>query len=568
MLNKNAFYLGSQVSIYDDFIYFLKNAFCKINIFTNVNDFVKNIESFPSHTSNADVHPIILFIEYPFLNEINNYLNNRLEYSEYILMSFYHEEQRSIGYFDNVFDFVNVIEFNKQFLLNKLKNEINIRENFLSLKYCFSEFYEVDKAISLENNTFNLLETVITSSIRLTSSDAAILYLVIDKNSYNWTTIKDDNYDDKLLKFIISKNMSIDIDLDVHTSTITQDSVLGYSVITGKPIRIDDVCTLNADSEYHYNNYFDLSSGYITKSVLTIPMKNHENNVLGIIQLINKKENPNQKIDYKDPSGMSSIIPYTYMDELIMTLLADRTGIMLENILMYNDMQHLLEGLKNQNMALDTLIQRIQKAQEEERKRIVRELHDVPAQAMANFSFKLELARKYITDNMIEKGLHELDLLAESIDFTSKEIRSILYDMKASNLDNGLAKALENRLRFFEENTGLKVNFMFSGDDSKLEHHIVYSLYRMVVETLTHIHKFAKASMVTVDLRIYETGISIQVTDDGMGFDVKTNADKQKAINAGFGLSLLKERVEFLKGRFDIQSAPGKGTDLIIFIPS
>jgi len=567
MLSKNVFYLGSPISVYDDFINFLKNTFDQINIFTHCDDLIKNIESFLWDAYTVDIWPIILFVEYPFLNEINNYLNNRLEDSDYILVSFYHKDQSSIDDFCNISDFVNTAKFNNRFFINRLANEINIRKNFLSLKCGISEFYEIGRAISFEKNTFNLLETVITSSIKLTSSDAAIIYLVIDKNSYNWTSIKDSNYDDKLLKFIISRNMSMDIDLEAHTSTITKDSILGYSVMTGKTIRIDDVRKLNDASEYRYNNYFGLRTGYITKSVFTIPMKNHENNIIGVIQLINKKKNPDQKIDFKESSCINSIIPYTYSDELIMTLLAGQAGVMLENILLYSDTQHLLENLKRQNTALDTLIKRIQKAHEEERKRIVRNLHDGPAQAMDNFLLKIELARKYFKDNMIQNGLNELNLLNESINFTSKEIRSILYDLNPSNLNDGLAKALKNRLRFLEEDTGLKVNFIFSGDDSKLEHYTVYSLYRMVVETLTHIGKHAKASMAAVDLRIYETGISIQITDNGMGFDVKTQAGKHKTINGGFGLSLLKDRVEFLKGRFDIQSAPGKGTDLIIYIP-
>ena len=89
----------------------------------------------------------------------------------------------------------------------------------------------------------------------------------------------------------------------------------------------------------------------------------------------------------------------------------------------------------------------------------------------------------------------------------------------------------------------------------------------MVQETLTNIQKHAQANEVTVDLRIYENGVSIQITDNGIGFDIKTQANKHKTINSCFGLWGLKERVEILKGRFDMHSEPGKGTDLIIYIP-
>ncbi|NLL07202.1 MAG: GAF domain-containing sensor histidine kinase [Clostridiaceae bacterium] len=567
MLSESVFYLGSSISTYDGFIDFLKNTFDQINCSADCDDFIQTLESFLSDIHAVDTNPIILFVESPFLSSISTFLSSRLEASNYILVGFYNEEQSYIGNFGNIFDFVNTVSFNPQFLINKLTNEINNRRKILSLKYELSEFYEIGKSLSSQKETIKLLEMITTSSIRLTSSDAATIYLVIDKNSYSWTSIKGNNYEDKLLKFIITKNTSIDIDLDAHTSTITKDSIFGYSVITSEPLRIDDAYKIDANAEYRHNNYFDLRTGYVTKSILTIPMKDHENNILGVIQLINKKKNASEKIDYKNPSSLDSIIPYTYSDELIMSSLAGQAAVVLENNLLYNNMQFLLENLKKQNTQLEILSKRILKAHEEERKRIAREIHDGPAQAVVNLSLKLELARKYFQNSMTDKGFQELDALNTSVKSTSKEIRAILYDLKPSYLDDGLIKALENRLQILEESTGLKVNFFVSGDDSTIEHYIVYALYRMVQETLTNIQKHAQANNVTVDLRIYETGISIQITDDGIGFDVKTQSKKHQTIHGGFGLSGLKERVELLKGRFDLQSTPGKGTDLIIYVP-
>ncbi len=567
MLSENVFYLGSSISTYDDFIGFLNNTFCQINCSTHCSDFIRTLESFLSDTHAVDVNPIVLFVEYPSLNYISNFLSSRLEDSNYILVGFYHEDQNYIGNFGNIFDFINTVKLNQQFLINKLTNEINNRKKILSLKYEVREFYEIGKSLSSQKDTVKLLEMIVTSSIRLTSSDAATIYLVIDKDSYNWTSIKGNNYEDKLLKFIISRNTSIDIDLEAHTSTITKDSIFGYSVITGEPLRIDDAYKLDTNVEYRHNNSFDLRTGYVTKSILTIPMKDHENNILGVIQLINKKKNLTEKIDYKNPSGINSIIPYSYSDELIMSSLGGQAAVVLENNLLYNNMQILLKNLKKQNIELDILSKRILKAHEEERKRIAREIHDGPAQAVVNLSLKLELARKYFQNDMTEKGFQELNALNINVKSTSKEIRAILYDLKPSYLDDGLTKALENRLQILEENTGLNVKFVVSGDDSTIEHYIVYALYRMVQETLTNIQKHAQANNVTVDLRIYENGISIQITDDGIGFDVKTQSKKHHTINGGFGLSGLKERVELLKGRFDLQSTPGKGTDIIIYIP-
>jgi len=567
MLSENVFYLSNPISTYDSFTDFLKDTFCQINSFESCDKLIQNIKGFLSDTHTIDANPIVLFVEYPFLNEISIFLSNHLEDSNYILVGFYYEDQSSINNFGNIFDFVNTTKFNARFLINKLTNDINNKKKILSLKYEITEFYEIGKSLSSEKDTIKLLEMIATSSIILTSSDAVTIYLVIDKDSYNWTSIKDNNYDDKLLKFIISRNMSIDIDLEAHTSPITKDSIFGYSVITGEPIRINDAYKLDENVEYQHNKSFDLRTGYVTKSILTIPMKDHENNILGVIQLINKKKNETKKIDYKNTSSFNSIIPYTYSDELIMSSLAGQAAVVLENNLLYNNMQTLLKNLKKQNIELDVLSKRILKAHEEERKRIAREIHDGPAQAVVNLSLKVELANKYFQNDMSERGLQELNSLNTSIKSTSKEIRSILYDLKPSYLDEGLIKALENRLNILEESTGLKVNFIVSGDDSSIEYYIVYAVYRMVQETLTNTKKHAKANNVNVDLRIYENGLSLHIADDGVGFDVKTQSKKHQTINGGFGLSGLKERVELLKGRFDIQSSPGEGTNIMIYVP-
>ncbi len=566
MLNENVFFVSSSSVVYEDFKSFLKNTFCKVSLFDNIDTFINSIEN---HTSKltANSCPLVLFVEYPLLSEICSYLDSNMDNSSYILIGFDNKNQCSIGNFGNIFDFVNIGMLNEKFLINKLSNEIYTRKNIYFLKYELKEFYEIGKSLSYEKDTFKLLKMIILSSINLTSSDAGTIYLVIDKNSYNWTSIKDNNYDDKLLKFVISKNMSMEIDLEAHTSPISKDSIFGYSVITGNPLRIDDAYKLDSSVEYTHNNSFDLKTGYVTKSILSIPMKDHENNILGVIQLINKKKNKNEKINYNDSTSLSNIITYDCSDELIMSSLAGQAAVVLENNLLYSNMNVLLDNLQNQNVELDILRKRILKAHEEERKRIAREIHDGPAQAVVNLSLKLELSRKYFQNDMPQKGFQELDSLNSCIKDTSKEIRSILYDLKPSYLEDGLTKALQNRLAIFEENTGLNVNFTVTGDDGQIEYYIVYAFYRMVQETLNNIQKHAQATNVIVDFRIYDNGVSIQITDDGVGFDIETQLKKHQTIYGGFGLNGLKERVEMLKGRFDLQSAPGQGTSLIIYIP-
>lgn len=567
MLTENVICLSSPRNTYDEFAAFLRNSFSTIKTFTECNGFMKAVESIiPNNTWTS---PLLVFVEYSFLNEIGAFLSNRLDELNYILIGFELDEpvsrQSNPAKFSNIFEFVNTSKFNARFLINKITNEISSRKNILSQREALGKFYEIGKALSSQKDTIKLLEMIATSSISLTNSDAATIYLVIDKVSYNWTSIKNNDYEDKLLKFIISRNTSINIDLEAHASAITRESIFGYSVITGKAIRIDDAYNLKEDVEYHHNNTFDSQIGYLTKSILTIPMKDHENNILGVIQLINKKKDGVGKIDYKNPESIEKIISYTYSDEIIISSLAGQAAVALENNLLYNSMQALLNNLKQQNTELDILSKRILEAHEEERRRIAREIHDGPAQALVNFSIRIELARKYLQRDMAEKAVEELSSLNSNIKDTSREIRTIIYDLKPAYMDDGIIKALENRLQILQESTDMDVKFTFAGEDSKLDQYISHSLYRIIQEALTNIQKHAHAKNVTVDLKIYHNGISVEVADDGVGFD--TTPYEKKSLTGGFGLSGLKERVELLRGRVDIKSAKGQGTSMNIYIP-
>ncbi|WP_243467553.1 GAF domain-containing sensor histidine kinase [Acetivibrio straminisolvens] len=525
------------------------------------------MESFAPKSSKSAPPLSVVFVEYSVFAEILPRLDKVLGKLDFILVVFSSKKPVLDRHAGNVFEYIYTEQFSMPFFLNKLKNEISNRKKICFLKYEVKEFYEIGKSLSSEKDAVKLLDMIITSSINLTSSDAGTIYLVIDKNTYSWTSVKDGDYKDKILKFVIAKNMSIDINLEAFTSPISRESIFGYSVITGKTIKIDDAYKLNPNLEYRHNNGFDTHTGYITKSILTIPMKNHENSILGVIQLINKKKFRDQIIDFSNPNALSDIISYDYTDELLMNSLAGQAAVALENNLLYKDMQNLLDSYKTQNNELEMLSKKILKAHEEERKRIAREIHDGPAQAMANLTFKVELLKKLIQSSQYEKCTKELDALNAAIKSTSKEIRTLLYDLKPSFLDAGLIAALQNRFGIFEENTGIKVEFNVSGDDSQIEYYIASTLYRMLQESLSNIQKHSRAKNVTVDFSIDDSMIYVTLTDDGVGFDPKQKLKKSPNISGGFGLRGLKERAELVKGKVDIKSSPGKGTCVSICIP-
>lgn len=568
MLQESVFLLsGSDNAESQTFINQIKTNFPHTYVFSEGNAFLDSLERFSPRSLNYVSSLSIAFVEYSILAEISPRFNKISETLDFILVVFSTERDVSLKEVNNVFEYIYTKHFNMDFFLNKLKYEIANRQKINFLKYEVRELYEIGKSLSSEKDAVKLLDMIITSSINLTSSDAGTIYLVIDKDSYNWASVIEGDCKNKILKFVIAKNMSLDVNLEAFTSPITRESIFGYSVITGQALRIDDAYKLSPDLDYSHNNSFDTHTGYITRSILTIPMKDHENRILGVIQLINKKRFKDEIIDFSDKEALSHIIPYDYTDELLMNSLAGQAAVALENNLLYRDMRKLLDSYKIQNAELEVLSRKILKAHEEERKRIAREIHDGPAQAVVNLSLKVELAQKLIQNSEYEKCTQELDVLNTAIKSTSKEIRTLLYDLKPSFLDAGLIAALHNRFGIFEENTGIKVNFSVSGDDSKIEYYLSSTLYRMIQESLSNIYKHSHAKNVTVDFSTNDNIIYVTVTDDGVGFDTKQQLKKSPSLGGGFGLGGLKERAELIKGKVSINSAPGKGTCVSICIP-
>lgn len=576
MLNAAAFLLsGSDPSEYKEFIDLLKDNIIQVNIYSDKDSFLSSINGFSSQNSKTSSVAVI-FIEYDLYHGISFCIKGLLEKSECILVLFSSKDVELDENPDNVFEYVYTKHFNSAFFINKLKREIDSKNeiSFLRnearefyLRNEAREFYEIGKSLSSEKDTVKLLDMIVTSSMKLTSSDAATIYLVIDKDSYNWTSIKNNDYRYKSLKFVIAKNSSMDVNLETFISPITKESIFGYSVITGETVRIDDAYSLSPALDYRHNNSFDLHTGYVTKSILATPIKDHEGNILGVIQLINKKKFPDEKIDFKNKDALSRIITYDYKDELIMNSLAGHAAVALENNLLYREMKNLLDGYKRQNTELEALSKKILIAHEEERKRIAREIHDGPAQSVVNLSLRVELAKKLLQNSMYEKCVDELNSLNEAIKSTSTEIRTLLYDLKPSYLDVGIITALKNRFSSFEESSGVKVAFNFSGNESKIEYYLASTLYRMIQESLSNIYKHAKAKNVTVNFSITDNMVYVTITDDGVGFDVEAQSKKSQDLKGGFGLGGLQERAELVKGKVKITSAPGKGTCVSICIP-
>ena len=203
------------------------------------------------------------------------------------------------------------------------------------------------------------------------------------------------------------------------------------------------------------------------------------------------------------------------------------------------------------------------RSQEEERRRVARDIHDGPAQAMANIVFRAEVCERLI-DSDVERAKLELRELREHIRGTLGEIRKIIFDLRPMALDDlGLVPTIRGVLDVFRTQYGIFTEIAVTGRERRLASHIEIGLFRVAQEALNNVVKHAQASTVRVRIEFAPIGVTLVIEDDGKGFDT-ANDD---APAGHFGLMGMRERLQLLQGKFTIKSTPGKGTRVMITAP-
>lgn len=210
---------------------------------------------------------------------------------------------------------------------------------------------------------------------------------------------------------------------------------------------------------------------------------------------------------------------------------------------------------------------KIIKAQEDERQRVARDIHDGPAQLMSNVVLKAEICERLIDVDM-EKAKDELQNLKKIVRDSLQDVRKIIYNLRPMSLDDlGLVPTLQRYIMTFQEDSGIAVSFRTRGVYDDIRPVISLTVFRIVQEAISNISKHAAAQNVAISLEFLDRTLQLYVYDDGKGFDVEKLKERSDDMNCGFGLFSMRERVELLNGDFNISSEPGKGTRLNIIIP-
>lgn len=194
-------------------------------------------------------------------------------------------------------------------------------------------------------------------------------------------------------------------------------------------------------------------------------------------------------------------------------------------------------------------------AQEEERKRIARDLHDDTAQSLTSLLVRLRLLERMGDPGKAREGLLELRELAAE---TLEGVRRLALDLRPSALDDlGLAAALRWYVSEFTQRWGIEVELEIVGLDGRLPAEVELVLYRVAQEALTNVAKHAQASRVKVTLEQRGRRVRLVLADDGCGFDVEAALRSKER---GLGLFGMEERLSLVGGKVSIQSQPGHGT--------
>ena len=210
---------------------------------------------------------------------------------------------------------------------------------------------------------------------------------------------------------------------------------------------------------------------------------------------------------------------------------------------------------------------KILEAQENERMRISRDIHDGPAQQIASIVMKADFCER-VAKQDIDKGMIELAELKEQARKALKEVRGIIHDLRPMSLDDlGLNETIDAFVQDYSKEYGVKSVLKTGKIIVEIEPIIKVAVYRLVQELLNNIKKHSKATNIYINLEYGSKYLRLTVMDDGIGFDVNQTLDALRRKHISYGLLGIYDRVKQLSGEITMHSKPNEGTTVMIKLP-
>jgi signal transduction histidine kinase len=226
----------------------------------------------------------------------------------------------------------------------------------------------------------------------------------------------------------------------------------------------------------------------------------------------------------------------------------------------------LFDAVEQQSQQLRALGMRLVEAEEAERRRLARELHDQVGQSLTAMGINLDIIRTLLPEEIPEELVSHLEDMRRLVTRTTKRVRQVMVDLRPEMLDDyGILAALHWSAERFSRRTGISVTVEGEEAASRLPLQVENVLYRVAQEALTNVAKHAQATRVTMNLKVDSDMVYLVVTDDGVGFTPGHLTDLDEGQH--WGLELMAERVEGVSGRFYVESDPGQGTRIKVEVP-
>ncbi len=244
---------------------------------------------------------------------------------------------------DNALDHIRLLE---------TRQELN--ERVAGAEREIYELNQIGAALSAEHDTEKLLELILTKTRAITISDAGSLYIVENAETVDEVSSAEADESGKLimvqhkepkkrLRFKLAQNDTASVPFRESTMEISEKSIAGYVALTGQTVNLADAYRLPENVPYAINRKYDEDSGYRTKSILAVPMRNQKDEIVGVVQLINAKRDPGARLDTV-AAVTAQVVPYNAHMQEIASSLASQAAVALENSQLYAAIQALFEG--------------------------------------------------------------------------------------------------------------------------------------------------------------------------------------------------------------------------------
>jgi len=208
-------------------------------------------------------------------------------------------------------------------------------------------------------------------------------------------------------------------------------------------------------------------------------------------------------------------------------------------------------------------IEMIVNAQEAERQRLSRQMHDGPAQALSNFILQTEIAMRLL-DVDPAQAKEELGSLKASAMGTFQKVRNFIFELRPMMLDDlGLTPTIKKYVDAFKEQTGLELNLNVTGTERRLKPYLEVMLFRAIQELLGNAARHSQASTIKLQIDMGNEMVRVIVDDNGKGFSPEIITESNS-----LGLKLIRERTEMLGGSFEVDSTAGKGSHIMFSVPA